>query len=55
MRVGKTIHYLFNYSAQPVTISYPFGGGRELLGGVAVSKDSNMGLEGWGVGIVEEE
>lgn len=52
--MGKTIHYLFNYSAQPVTVSYPFGSGKELLGGAAVSKGSSMVLEGWGVGIVEE-
>jgi beta-galactosidase len=51
---GKTIHYLFNYSAQPVTVNYPFGDGRELLGDVAVSKGSNLVLKGWGLGIVEE-
>jgi beta-galactosidase len=53
--LGKTIHYLFNYSAQPVTVKYSFGGDRELLGGKVVGKNGSMVLEGWAVGIVEEE
>ena len=52
---GKMVHYIFNYSAQPATIVYPFGSSRELLGNKAVDKNSNMELDAWGVGIVEEE
>jgi beta-galactosidase len=35
---GKTIRYLFNYSARPVTIIYSFGNGQELLNGEIVNK-----------------
>ncbi|WP_240743255.1 beta-galactosidase [Ilyomonas limi] len=52
---GKMVHYIFNYAAQPVTITYPFGNGRELLGDKAIAQHSSMVLDGWGVGIVEEE
>lgn len=52
---GKTIRYLFNYSAKPLTVNYSFGNGRELLQGKAVSKNSVLPLEPWGVKIIEEQ
>ena len=36
-QTGKPVHYDFNYPAQPGTVRYPHGAGRELLAGTAVS------------------
>ncbi|MEI6946435.1 beta-galactosidase [Paraflavisolibacter sp. H34] len=51
---GKTIRYLFNYSAKPSTLNYSLGNGRELLKGEKVAKNSSLTLEPWGVKIIEE-
>jgi beta-galactosidase len=51
---GKTVRYVFNYSAKPATINYPFANGHELLKGKSVTKNKQMVLEPWGVKIVEE-
>jgi beta-galactosidase len=51
---GKTIRYIFNYSAVPQQVKYVFGNGTELLSNQSVSKDTNLNLEAWGVKIVEE-
>lgn len=51
---GKTIRYLFNYAAKPTAVNYPFAGGIELLSGKAISKNSVVELEPWGIKIVEE-
>ncbi len=51
---GKTIRYIFNYSAVPQQVKYAFGSGKELLSNELVSKDANLNLEAWGVKIVEE-
>lgn len=52
---GKTVRYFFNYSAKPVTFNYAFGNGRELLLDKAVTKNSAMTLEPWGIKILEEQ
>jgi beta-galactosidase len=44
---GKTIHYLFNYSAKPVTVRYPFENGKELLSGDLITKNNIVELEAW--------
>ncbi len=49
----KTIHYLFNYSAKPVTVRYPFENGKELLSGELITKNNIVELEAWGFKIVE--
>lgn len=52
---GKTIRYLFNYSAQPATIHYNFESGRELLSGNQIAKDSELTLGPWDAKIIEEK
>lgn len=51
---GKNIRYVFNYSAVPQVFKYAFGNGTELLSNQAVTKDSNLNIEAWGVKIIEE-
>lgn len=52
--LGKTVHYLFNYSASPKKVNYPFGNGRELLLNRPVTKNSTLELGPWDVKIIEE-
>lgn len=52
---GKTIRYLFNYSAKPVSLQYTFANGKELLSGQPVLKNNSVELEPWGLKIVEEQ
>jgi beta-galactosidase len=52
---GKTIRYIFNYAAKPVTVNYSFGEGRELLQGEAINKNKVLQLEPWGFKIIEEK
>jgi beta-galactosidase len=52
---GKTIRYLFNYSAKPATVNYNFGNGSELLSNKPVSKSSALELQPWDVKIIEEQ
>lgn len=51
---GKTIRYIFNYSATPSTITYSYANGIELLANKEVVQNSPLELEAWGVKIVEE-
>ena len=52
---GKTIHYLFNYSAKPGQLTYPFANGRELIQGGTLPKNGILELAPWGVKIIEEQ
>ncbi len=52
---GKTVHYLFNYSAKPGKVTYPFANGRELLQGGTVTKKGVLEIAPWGVKIIEEQ
>ncbi len=52
---GKTICYLFNYSAKPTSVTYPFGNGKELLLGQTINTNSEVQLEPWGMKIIEGE
>ena len=51
---GHLVHYLLNYSADPVQMTYGFGGGKELLSGAPVAANTRVALPAWGVAIVEE-
>ncbi len=51
---GKPVHYYLNYSAQPQTFAYPYGGGTDVLTGNAVASNANLTLSPWDVVIVEE-
>jgi beta-galactosidase len=51
---GKTIRYVFNYSATPQKIQYVYKNGQELLSNKAILQNSSLELEAWGVKIIEE-
>jgi len=53
-RAGKSIHYYFNFSAEPQRMIYPYGAGRELLSNHAIDKGGALTLEPWGVAIIEQ-
>ena len=53
-RDGKLVHYYLNYSGDPQSFAYPYGGGEELLTKAAVNPLQEMALKPWGVAIVEE-
>jgi beta-galactosidase len=53
-RSGHTIHYFFNFSADPQQVSYPYSDGVELLSGLAVKVGADISLGPWGVAIVEQ-
>jgi beta-galactosidase len=52
---GKKIHYYFNYSSSPVTFSYPYKNGKELLSNETMDNNKQVTLPACGVNIVEEE
>jgi beta-galactosidase len=51
---GKKVHYFFNYSAVPKSLSYLYKNGKELLSNTPISQNSALNLAAWGVQIVEE-
>ncbi|HKD61550.1 MAG TPA: beta-galactosidase [Terracidiphilus sp.] len=54
-RVGKRVHYYFNYSGAEVKASYPYGGGSNLLNGSDVAKGDALPLGPWDLAIIEEK
>jgi beta-galactosidase len=54
-RLGKRLHYYFNYSAKSVDVSYPYAEGTNLLDGKGVAKGATMTLGPWDLAIVEEK
>ena len=53
-RLGKRIHYYFNYSAAEAKANYAYGAGTNLLDGKAVAKGAVLTLAPWDLAIVEE-
>jgi len=53
-RLGKHIHYYFNYSAAEVKADYTYGAGTSLLDGKAVAKSTQLTLAPWDLAIIEE-
>jgi beta-galactosidase len=53
-RMGKAVHYYFNYSGDEVKAAYSYGPGTNLLDGKAVARDGTLTLAPWDVAIVEE-
>ncbi len=51
---GKAVHYVLNYSAAPAQASYGFPGGKNLLSGENVQKDTTLALPPWGIAVIEE-
>jgi beta-galactosidase len=53
-RMGKRVHYYFNYSAAEVKTNYGYGAGTNLLDGKAVAKGGVLTIGPWDLAIVEE-
>jgi beta-galactosidase len=53
-RMGKRLHYYFNYSDTEVKVPYAYGPGADLLDGKSVSKGDVLTLAPWDLAIVEE-
>ncbi len=53
-RMGKRVHYYFNYSAAPLKFGYGYGDGTNLLDGKAMTHGQEIVLGAWDLAIVEE-
>ena len=53
-RMGKTLHYYFNYSGVEAQFKYPYGAGANLLDGKPVTSASDLTIEPWDLAIIEE-
>jgi beta-galactosidase len=53
-RLGRRVHYYFNYSSTEAKMSYPYGGGTNLLDGKPVDKAAQLTLAPWDLTIIEE-
>jgi beta-galactosidase len=53
-RLGKRIHYYFNYSGAEVKAIYAYGAGTNLLEGRSVGKSAELALAPWDLAIIEE-
>jgi beta-galactosidase len=53
-RMGKKVHYYFNYSAAEQHAKYAYGVGTNLLDGKAVASGAVLSLGPWDLAIVEE-
>jgi beta-galactosidase len=54
-RMGKRIHYYFNYSGSDVKTAYSYGAGTNLLSGKSVANGQELALAPWDLAIVEEK
>ena len=54
-RMGKRIHYYFNYTSAEAKVSYGYGAGTSLLDGKTVVKSQQLTLPPWDLVIVEEQ
>jgi beta-galactosidase len=53
-RLGKRLHYYFNYSSAEVKVRYAYDAGMNLLDGKQVDKAAELTLAPWDLAIVEE-
>ncbi len=53
-RLGKKVHYYFNYSDAELNAGYSYGAGTNLLDGKAVANAQRLTLGPWDLAIVEE-
>jgi beta-galactosidase len=51
---GHAVHYLLNYSAAPVQVTYGLKPGKDLLSGEAVQQNGTIHLPAWGFVVIEE-
>jgi beta-galactosidase len=54
-RIGRTLHYYFNYSGSPATFTYSHAAGADLLTGRHVAASQQITLQPWDLAIVEEK
>jgi beta-galactosidase len=54
-RLGKRIHYYFNYSGDAKSFAYSYAAGKDLLSGDTVGHSQSISLKPWDVAIVEEQ
>jgi beta-galactosidase len=53
-RLGKRLHYYFNYSSAEVKVSYSYATGINLLDGRSVAQSATLTLQPWDLAIIEE-
>ncbi|MGO9338546.1 MAG: beta-galactosidase [Terracidiphilus sp.] len=53
-RMGKQLHYYFNYSGAEVKLTYTYASGTNLLDGKSVAHAANFTLAPWDLAIIEE-
>ncbi|KAA6457213.1 beta-galactosidase [Acidobacteria bacterium AB60] len=53
-KMGKAVHYYFNYSSSNVSAPYRYDGGTNLLDGKPIAKGATLSLAPWDLAIVEE-
>ena len=53
-RMGKHVHYYFNYSGGEVKVNYGYGAGTNLLDGKPVAHAQELALGPWDLAIIEE-
>jgi len=54
-RLGKRLHYYFNYSGDAKSFAYSYAAGKDLLSGNTVGHSQSLSLKPWDVAIVEEQ
>ncbi len=54
-RLGKRLHYYFNYSAAEVKLNYAYGTGTNLLDGKPIVNAAQLTLAPWDLAIIEEQ
>ncbi len=54
-RLGKQVHYFFNYSGAEVQGPYSYGTGKNLLNEKPVTKGETLTLAPWDLAIIEEQ
>jgi beta-galactosidase len=54
-RLGKQLHYYFNYSAAPAYFTYAHASGKDLLTDEHVATSQQLTLKPWDLAIVEEQ
>ncbi len=54
-RLGKRLHYYFNYSGAEVKLTYAYASGTNLLEGKPLAKAASLTLAPWDLAIVEEQ
>ena len=53
-RLGKRLHYYFNYSSETKSFDYSYAAGKDLLTGNTIGPPQSIILKPWDVAIVEE-